>query len=155
MNERAWGFRYRLSSMAVLAYGMVACGAGRDDSAKEQLGEQLQELTPAQVPLLPVLEPHPLSPAGCADGSVEQVFAGGIVGCAGAVTFPNRKSLCAVGYHPLAAMTWRTSRGTVAPTHHYWTNDILNYTGTGTGMCSAAQREERQRYGADHAADRE
>jgi hypothetical protein len=79
----------------------------------------------------------PPAPPGCADGTVEQTFAGGIVGCAGSVTYPNRATLCAAGYHPLPAMVWRTSRGTTAPTHHYWTEDILNFTGTGTGMCGA------------------
>ena len=140
MNTRASGHPGRiLSALAmVVLFTAVACGAAHDDSApKEQLGQQSQGLTPGQVPPLPVLESPPPPPPGCADGSVEQVFAGGIVGCAGAVTFPNRKSLCAAGFHPLASMTWRTSRGTTVPTHHYWTNDILNYTGTGTGMCSA------------------
>jgi hypothetical protein len=107
-----------------VALAALSCSASEDAASREVVGAQSQALPT-------------LSVAGCADGTAEQVFAGGIVGCAGSVTYPNRQTLCAAGYHPLAAMTWRTSRGATVPTHHYWTDDILNYAGTGTGMCSA------------------
>lgn len=129
--------------VAMVALTAAGCSATQDGASESQALEQqsqglIQELPPAPATIATVLPlpPAPL-PAGCADGTVEQVFAGGIVGCAGAVTFPNRATLCALGYHPLPAMVWRTSRGTTVPTHHYWTEDVLNYTGTGTGMCSA------------------
>jgi hypothetical protein len=124
---------------AAIALGLTAlsCSAREDAAREEAVGEQTQALSASLPADAPVLELPPLVAAGCADGTTEQVFAGGIVGCAGAVTYPNRARLCATGYHPLAAMTWRTSRGPTEPTHHYWTDDILNYTGSGTGMCSA------------------
>jgi hypothetical protein len=113
-----------------------SCSATRDDAAAvEAIAQQAEE----QTGVVGVLDPVLLGPtaAGCADGTAEQVFAGGIVGCAGSVTFPKRATLCAAGYHPLNAMTWHTARGTTVPTHHYWTNDVLSYTGLGTGNCAA------------------
>jgi hypothetical protein len=108
----------------------MACSASRDDAAaSEATGEQRQAFELAGEATLGLV-------AGCADGTVEQSFAGGIVGCAGSVTFPNRDSLCAPGYHPINAQTWRTSRGPTVPTHHYWTDDVLNYMGLGSGNCS-------------------
>jgi hypothetical protein len=68
---------------------------------------------------------------------VEQSFGRGVVGCAGRVTHANRTSLCAAGFRPLHAVYWKTAHGAVAPTHHYWTNDELRYSGTGSGSCSA------------------
>lgn len=72
---------------------------------------------------------------GCADGSVEQVFAKGMVGCAGSVTFANRDTLCAPGYQPATAVQWAGNHGTVAPTHDYWTDDALKWSGTGPSAC--------------------
>ena len=127
-----------LRAAIAAAWFALACSA-REPAGEEARGEETQAIVLPPIstegPLTPLPPPPP--PAGCADGTVEQVFAGGIVGCAGAVTYPNRATLCAAGYHPLAAMTWRTSRGPTVPTHHYWTNDVMNYTGTGTGMCQA------------------
>jgi len=127
-----------------LVLSALACSAGQGDPSNLQsLGQQSEALVAPTATLdtpvasLPPITQGPMLASGCADGSVEQVFAGGIVGCAGSVTYPNRASLCAAGYHPLPAMVWRTSRGTTVPTHHYWTEDVLNYTGTGTGMCGA------------------
>lgn len=102
----------------------VSCGASGDGPAPRGGSSASATVT------------EPLG-VGCADGSVEQVFDGGIVGCAGAVTFPNRASLCGAGFHPLNAMIWHSSHGTQVPTHHYWTNDVLSYTGSGSGNCSA------------------
>jgi hypothetical protein len=72
---------------------------------------------------------------GCADGSVEQVFENGMVGCAGAVSFANRGALCAPGYQPATSTQWTAHRGAAAPTHDYWTNDLLRYNGTGPSAC--------------------
>lgn len=118
-----------------LALALIAVGACSSAPNDEPAARQQQALTPEQIGTVAVAVP--LSAAGCADGTAEQVFAGGIVGCAGTVTYPNRASLCAAGYHPLSAMVWRTSRGSTVPTHHYWTNDVLGYKGSGTGSCSA------------------
>jgi len=72
---------------------------------------------------------------GCADGSVEQVFANGMVGCAGSVAFASRDLLCASGYQPATAAQWVANRGTAVPTHDYWTNDALKWSGTGPSAC--------------------
>jgi len=74
----------------------------------------------------------------CADGTQEQVFIGGMVGCAGAVTFANRNSLCAPGFRTVSAAEWTALRRGVAPTHNYWTNNNLRYSGTGTAACSVS-----------------
>jgi hypothetical protein len=76
--------------------------------------------------------------AGCADGSVEQVFGNAMVGCAGAVTYASRDSLCAPGYQPATAAQWVTNRGGSVPLHHYWTNDALNWLGSGTSACAVS-----------------
>src|SRR5258707_8965865 len=55
----------------------------------------------------------------CADGTQEQVFSGGMVGCAGAATYANRNSLCAPGYRTVTAAEWTALRGSIAPSHHY------------------------------------
>ena len=75
---------------------------------------------------------------GCADGSVEQVFANGMVGCAGAVTFANRDALCARGYQPATAAQWAANRGSAVPTHDYWTNDALNWMGSAPSACAVS-----------------
>jgi hypothetical protein len=120
-------------SLAMMGSG---CGEAADPRELEQAGAQTSELI---LPPIDIKDPVllPAGRPGCADGTVEQSFAGGIVGCAGSVTYPNRKSLCAAGYHPLSAMVWRTSRGSTVPTHHYWTDDVLGFKGSGTGSCSA------------------
>jgi hypothetical protein len=75
---------------------------------------------------------------GCADGSVEQMFEQGLVGCAGSVTFASRNTLCAPGYQAATAAQWVASRGATAPTHNYWTNDALNWAGSGPSACSVS-----------------
>jgi alpha-tubulin suppressor-like RCC1 family protein len=72
---------------------------------------------------------------GCADDSVDQVFDGNLVGCAGAVAFADRASLCGPGYQPATATQWVAHRRSVSPTHDYWTDDPLRYNGTGPSAC--------------------
>jgi hypothetical protein len=74
----------------------------------------------------------------CADGTQEQVFFGGMVGCAGAVTYANRGALCAAGFRPVTAAEWTTLRHGLEPTHDYWTADDLKYTGSGPAACSVS-----------------
>jgi hypothetical protein len=74
---------------------------------------------------------------GCADGTVEQVFLNGMIGCAGSKSFANRNTLCATGYVPATAAQWVANRSTIVPTHDYWTNDALNWSGS-QAVCSAA-----------------
>ena len=74
----------------------------------------------------------------CADGTQEQVFSGGMVGCAGAVTYANRNTLCAPGFRTVTAAEWTALRGGAAPTHDYWTSNNLKFSGTGTSACFAS-----------------
>jgi alpha-tubulin suppressor-like RCC1 family protein len=67
---------------------------------------------------------------GCADGTDEQVFGNGMVGCAGTVGFSARNTLCAAGYQAATAVQWSTNRGAGIPAHHYWTNDPLFWAGS-------------------------
>jgi hypothetical protein len=78
-----------------------------------------------------------ISARECADGTAEQVFDAelGIVGCAGAVAFADRDSLCAPGYKSASAADWVASPGVQAPLHDYWTNDDLKYSGSGPDNC--------------------
>jgi hypothetical protein len=67
---------------------------------------------------------------GCDDNSIEQVFATGMVGCAGSVTYANRDSLCDSGYDPCTIEDWLARHSDEAPTRHYWTDSQLAYCGT-------------------------
>jgi parallel beta-helix repeat protein len=71
----------------------------------------------------------------CATGGASQIFSGLTNGCAGAVTFDRRGSLCAAGTHVCTANEFVATGG--VPTHHYWTDDALNYS-FGTGPCGTA-----------------
>ena len=68
--------------------------------------------------------------AGCVDGTVEQDFGGGMIGCAGKVTFPKRVSLCnPQKYKTCTAVQWVTGHGAKAPKYNYWTDNVLHYLG--------------------------
>lgn len=142
MNTSVLWASVRVITCAVVATAAAAVACGSPGEWQEDTASA-PATTEAAVTALPgPLEPPPIAlpppPApGCADGTAEQVFAGGIVGCAGSVTYPNRATLCAPGFHVLNAMIWKTSRGATVPTHHYWTNEPLVFKGTGTGACSA------------------
>ncbi len=66
---------------------------------------------------------------GCADGSDEQKFNKGMVGCSGRVWFSSRHTLCAKGFRVCKASEWVGNRGNTKPSNHYWTNDNLKYNG--------------------------
>lgn len=73
------------------------------------------------------------SAPSCADGTIEQIFQdSAMVGCGGAVTWPERASLCSAGSRVCGADEWgvHTTRGVEAPSHNYWTNDNLHYNGS-------------------------
>jgi CubicO group peptidase (beta-lactamase class C family) len=83
----------------------------------------------------------------CADGTTEQTFANGMVGCAGKDTWDNRNAECGVGHLVANAAQWSSFRGVetvgdpplVQPTtttHDYWTDTNLEFTGSSTS-CSA------------------
>jgi hypothetical protein len=71
----------------------------------------------------------------CADGSVEQSFTNGLVGCSGRVTWDQAPNLCGPGYRLATAAEWDVWHGPTAPTFHYWTSDALKWGGAGSGSC--------------------
>jgi hypothetical protein len=77
-----------------------------------------------------------VTPPACASGVEAQVFSGGMRGCKGKVTFPNRATLCTAGFHVCSAVEWVNKHGSVAPTHIYWTDDFLYADSGGSGMCT-------------------
>ena len=74
----------------------------------------------------------------CLDGAITsaQVFSPALQGCGAKVTFPNRATVCAPGCRPASADEWVAGFGGTAPTHHYWTDDVLNFS-DGAGACGA------------------
>jgi hypothetical protein len=74
----------------------------------------------------------------CADGSAEQGFAGGMVGCAGVETWANRDTLCGIGLHACTAAQWVAYRNGQPAAHNYWTADNLGYDGAGPNACFAS-----------------
>lgn len=65
----------------------------------------------------------------CVSGITPQPFGGGMVGCAGQVSFPKRATLCNPQYVVCAATQWVAGHGAKAPKYNYWTNDVLHYVG--------------------------
>ena len=66
-------------------------------------------------------------PTGCADGSDDQKFNKGMVGCKGVVKFDKRSTLCAGSHKVCSAEQWVQNRGWEKPTNNYWTNDNLRF----------------------------
>src|SRR4029078_2673912 len=76
---------------------------------------------------------------GCADATSEQTFLGDhAVGCAGSTNFSLRQNFCAPGWLVCSANQWAVSRANGRPSHNYWTNDNLGWSGAGPGNCSAS-----------------
>jgi hypothetical protein len=75
--------------------------------------------------------------SGCKDGSDDQVFAKGMVGCSGKVRWTERRSLCAAKYRVCRATEWVDRRAGKKPTYNYWTDDELHYGG-GETSCYAS-----------------
>jgi hypothetical protein len=75
----------------------------------------------------------------CADGTNEDIFVPGMVGCSGAVTYPEKHTLCAAGWTPCTAAQYVARRNNVVPTHNYWTSDLLRYNGSGSNACSVSK----------------
>ena len=75
----------------------------------------------------------------CAEGAEPvEVFAGGVVGCAGSVAWDDRNVLCGERSAAATAEEWVAARGDSAPSHHYWTDDDLTWDPTDdNGDCSA------------------
>lgn len=78
-----------------------------------------------------------IKPLACKTGSTE-TFSAKMIGCSGVLTYPNRATACPAGSHVCSAKEWVDNRGSLAPKHHYWTNDALRYDGTGPSACSVS-----------------
>jgi hypothetical protein len=83
---------------------------------------------------------------GCAAGKPTDTFYNGVRGCGGSVTFDQRQALCGAGYTVCTAQQWTTLAqnppfGQVGipqvPSAHYWTDDRLNWGGSGPNSCEA------------------
>jgi hypothetical protein len=61
-----------------------------------------------------------------------------VVGCAGQVTWELRGDLCGPGSRPCTAAEFVAARGSAVPTHNYWTDDNLRYSGTFTDNCAVS-----------------
>lgn len=73
---------------------------------------------------------------GCADGIAEQSFDDFLFGCAGQVTFDNRLTLCGAGLRMATASEWKSRPVSgLVPMHDYWTDDALNFGGSGSSNC--------------------
>lgn len=71
---------------------------------------------------------------GCADGTLEEDFGGGVHGCTGSVTYASRSTLCASGFVACTALEWVNRPMQVAPLNEYWVEEDLQYTGS-SGAC--------------------
>ena len=68
-----------------------------------------------------------------------QTFAPGVFGCPGEVTWDKRAELCGQGCAPCSAAQYVQYSGGAAPTYDYWTDDNLQYGGSGPNSCVADQ----------------
>lgn len=73
---------------------------------------------------------------GCRSGLASELFAPGIYGCGGQVSFAEREQLCANHARPCSVFEWTALNGAATPAANYWLNEPLRYRGT-LGACSA------------------
>ncbi|MFO0570973.1 MAG: hypothetical protein U0263_35390, partial [Polyangiaceae bacterium] len=73
----------------------------------------------------------------CADNTIEQAFVDGMIGCAGQVNYASRATLCGANSHVCTASEWVAKFGGQVPRYHYWTDDLLKWSGISTA-CSAS-----------------
>lgn len=78
-----------------------------------------------------------VKPLSCV-GATTETFNAKMIGCAAANVFADRAKVCPSGTHVCTAKEWMDNRGSLAPKHHYWTNDLLKYNGTGASACSVS-----------------
>jgi hypothetical protein len=74
----------------------------------------------------------------CAGPKLPTEALGSMAGCAGAVAFADRATLCGPGARVCSAADWMKARHGAIPTHNYWTDDALNFVGTGTSACKVS-----------------
>lgn len=85
----------------------------------------------------------------CSDGSDDQVFSGGMRGCAGRTYYFWRATLCRPGYRPCSAAQWVAKRAGQAPKYSYWTNDNLRYNGSEQSCFASLNQGKLCNYGAE------
>jgi hypothetical protein len=73
--------------------------------------------------------------SGCSFDGPREVFSSVMVGCPGTSSWADREFLCGAGYTTCSASWWVSLRGGGAPSHSYWTDDELRYSGSSTA-CS-------------------
>ncbi|HTQ06172.1 MAG TPA: hypothetical protein VMI54_20060 [Polyangiaceae bacterium] len=61
-----------------------------------------------------------------------------IIGCSGNVPWNQRSTLCDDTSRPCTAAEWNAQRGSAIPTHDYWTDNDLRYSGSGSNACSVS-----------------
>jgi CubicO group peptidase (beta-lactamase class C family) len=66
----------------------------------------------------------------CANSVADQLFANGMVGCGGAVTWDAAAKLCGAGYTVCTSAQWIANSGGFWPVDNYWTADYLGYSGS-------------------------
>jgi hypothetical protein len=66
-----------------------------------------------------------------------QRFDNGVIGCYGKETWGARNSLCAPGSRACTAAEFKAARGGRVPTHDYWTDDNLRFSGAASA-CSVS-----------------
>jgi CubicO group peptidase (beta-lactamase class C family) len=108
---------------SIAGLGVAGCGAPENEAPDEPVATESSSLV--------------TSGPGCADGSVEQTYKGGMVGCSGTVTWDKRRNLCGGGYRAATANEWLANWGGTVPEHNYWTNEDLQWSGSGPSACSA------------------
>lgn len=86
---------------------------------------------------------------GCVNGSKAEAFSKHMVGCGGKVKFGDRASLCEPGFKVCSATEWVAYHGGKEPVQHYWTDDLLKYTGEKSGECSVSRYEGNSCANAD------
>jgi cysteine-rich repeat protein len=68
-------------------------------------------------------------PAGCIDGTIEQVFGSSMRGCGERLHFEQRHYACGAGWHVCSAEEWiDRSSGEQSAALHYWTDDALSWS---------------------------
>jgi hypothetical protein len=119
--------------------------AGSPDGKRDSIGKPDAPRPDAPRPDAPAPDAPKLdtaksdATAGCvAPSAGMQTFGGGMYGCAEAVSWAARATLCAAGYHVCSGAEWVANRGTATPSFSYWTDANLNYGGGVAGGCYAS-----------------
>src|SRR6185437_7394372 len=97
------------------------------DAPAEAAGDAAPEAAPPPPPCMASDD------AGALDATADayQTFGSKMYGCRGHIGWPARATLCAKGCVPCTASDWIAKSQGTAPTHQYWVDDALEYSGGG------------------------